>query len=163
MGENFRNIKKGQEKNNLCFCKHPGSNTPLSTSMQKPEESLKGSSLSMSYLITAYGKNICKFKKKEAETLLHEWQVLFLNVSWNMDFYLVQEGVSPKSSHLAAIIQQSKVSLSCSVKFSDLNFPKSSHKVPPNICSDPVAYCKSDLVVFITEFLFEEKRRACVC
>lgn len=71
----------------------------------------------------------------------------------------MQEGVSPESSHLAAIIQQSKVSLSCSVKFSDLNFSKSSHKVPPNICSDPVAYCKSDFVVFITEFLFEEKKK----
>lgn len=76
-----------------------------------------------------------------------------------MDFYLVQEGVSPDSSHFAAIIQQAQVPLSRAVKFSDLNVSKPSHKVPPNIRSQPVAYCKSDFVVFITEFLFEEKRR----
>lgn len=70
-----------------------------------------------------------------------------------MDFYLVKEGVSPNSSDLAAVIQQTKIPFCGSIKLFDLNVSKPAYEVPPNVCPDPVAQCESDFVASIIEFL----------
>lgn len=70
-----------------------------------------------------------------------------------MGFYLEEEAVSPNSADLVAVIQQSKIPFCCSIKLSNLNVSKSAYEVPPNLCPDPVAYCKSHFVASIIEFL----------
>lgn len=61
--------------------------------------------------------------------------------------------MSPNSTDLAAVVNKRKIPFSCSIKLPDLNLPKPAYELSPNICSDPIAYCKSYLVTFIIECL----------
>lgn len=70
-----------------------------------------------------------------------------------MDFYLVEKGVSPNGSDLAAVIKCTKIPFCRPVKLFDLNVSKPADELFPNIRSDPVPYRKSYFVASIVGFL----------